>query len=77
METFSALLTTYEENQPVTGWFPSGQRRPVMRNFDVFFNLSLNKREAKSTLHNGLVPVMESVIFIFVIILFINPHDRI
>ena len=42
METFSALLTICAGNSPVTGEFPA--QRPVMRSFDVFFDLSLNKR---------------------------------
>ena len=39
METFSALLALYEGNPPVTGGFPS--QKPG--NFDVFFDLRLNK----------------------------------
>ena len=42
METFSALLAFCAGNSPVTGEFPA--QRPVTRNFDVFFNLRLNKR---------------------------------
>ena len=41
METFSALLAFC----PVTVEFPS--QRPVMRSFDVFFDLCLNKRLSK------------------------------
>ena len=41
METFSALLALCEGNSPVPGEFPS--QRPVMRSFDVFFDLRLNK----------------------------------
>ena len=41
----SALLALCEGNLPVTGGFPS--RRPVARRFDVFFDLSLNKRLRK------------------------------
>ena len=41
METFSALLALCEGNSPVTSEFPS--QRPVMRSFDVFFDLRLNK----------------------------------
>ena len=41
METFSVLLALCEGNSPVTGEFPS--QRPVARNFDVFFDLRLNK----------------------------------
>ena len=42
METFSALLVLCEGNPPVTDGFPS--QRPLTRSFDVFFDLSLNKR---------------------------------
>ena len=43
METFSALLAL----SPVTGEFPS--LRPVVRSFDVFFDLRLNKRLSKQS----------------------------
>ena len=42
METFSALLTICAGNSPVPDEFPA--QRPVRRSFDVFFNMSLNKR---------------------------------
>ena len=42
METFSALLAICAGNSPVPGEFPS--QRPVMRSFDVFFDLRLNER---------------------------------
>ena len=45
METYSALLALCAGNSPVTGEFPS--QRPVTRSFDVFFDLSLNKRLSK------------------------------
>ena len=45
METFSALLALCAGNSPVTGEFPS--QRPVTRSFDIFFDLSLNKRLSK------------------------------
>ena len=45
METFSALLAICAENSPVPGEFPA--QRPVTRNFDVFFDLRLNKRLSK------------------------------
>ena len=45
METFSTLLTLYAGNSPVTGEFPA--LRPVTRSFDVFFDLSLDKRLGK------------------------------
>ena len=35
-------------NSPVTGEFPS--QRPVMRSFDVFFDLRMNKRLSKQTI---------------------------
>ena len=41
METFSTLLALSEG--PVTGEFPS--QRPMMRSFDVFFDLRLNTIE--------------------------------
>ena len=42
METFSALLALCVGNSPVTGEFPT--QRPVLRSFDIFFELSLIKR---------------------------------
>ena len=47
METFAALLALCAGNSPVTGEFPS--QRPVTRNFDVFFDLRLNKRLSKQS----------------------------
>ena len=47
MVTFSALLTLYAGNSPVTGEFPS--QRPVTRSFNVFFDLRLNKRLCKQS----------------------------
>ena len=49
MEAFSALLALCAGNSPVTGEFPA--QRPVMRSFDVFFDLGwingwINNREA-------------------------------
>ena len=38
LEIFSALLAIYEGTPQVTGAFPS--QRPVMRSFDVFFDVS-------------------------------------
>ena len=46
MEAFSALLAIYAGNSPVTGEFPA--QRPVTRNFDVFFDLRLNKSRANN-----------------------------
>ena len=45
MEKFSELLAICEGNSPVTGEFPS--QRPVMRSFDIFFDL--NKRLSKQS----------------------------
>ena len=47
METFSVLLVLCAGNSPVTGEFPS--QRPLTRNFDVFFDLHLNKRLNKQS----------------------------
>ena len=46
METFSALLAN-AGNTLVTGEFPL--QRPVTRNFEVFFDLRLNKRLSKQS----------------------------
>ena len=45
METFSVSQALFEGEPPVTDGFPS--QRPVTRNFDVFFDLRLNKRLSK------------------------------
>ena len=45
METFSALLAICVRNSPVPGEFPA--QRPVTRNFDVFFDLLMNKQLSK------------------------------
>ena len=42
METFSELLAICAGNSLYTSEFPS--QRPVMRNFDVFFDLCLIKQ---------------------------------
>ena len=47
METFFALLALCAGNSLVTTEFPS--QRPVMRSFDVFFDLRLNKRLSKQS----------------------------
>ena len=47
METFSALLAICAGNSPVSGEFPV--QRPVMRSFDVFFDLRLNKWLSKKS----------------------------
>ena len=45
METLSPLLAICAGNSPVPGEFPA--QRPVMRSFDVFFDLHPNKRLSK------------------------------
>ena len=47
METIFVLLVPCPENPPVTAGFPS--ERPVTLDFDVFFDLHLNKRLSKQT----------------------------
>ena len=47
METFSPLLAICAENSPVPGEFPAHRR--VTRDFDVFFDLRLNKRLSKQS----------------------------
>ena len=59
METFSALLALWAGNSPVTGEFPT--QRPVTRNFDVFFDLRLNKRLSKQLIWDAIVPIMTSL----------------
>ena len=41
METFSVLLAICAGNSPVSGEFPA--QRPVIRSFDVFFDLRMNE----------------------------------
>ena len=47
VETFPALLAICERNSSVPGEFPA--ERPVTWNFDVFFELRLNKRLSKQS----------------------------
>ena len=47
METFFVLLALCVGNSPVAGEFPA--QRPVTRNFDVFFDMRLNKRLRKQS----------------------------
>ena len=47
METFSALVALCAGHSPVTSEFPS--QRPVMWNFDVFFDPCLNKQLSKQS----------------------------
>ena len=51
MEKISALLAICAGNSPVTGEFPT--RRPVTRNFDVSFDLHLNKKMSKQKREAG------------------------
>ena len=48
METFFRVAGLCAGNSPVTGEFPA--QRPVTHNFDVFFDLRLNKRLSKQSL---------------------------
>ena len=47
MKIFSVLLALCAGNSPVTGEFPS--QRPVMRSFDAFLDLRLNKGLSKQS----------------------------
>ena len=47
METFSTLLAIYAGNSLASGEFRT--QRPVMRSFDIFFDLCLNKRLSKQS----------------------------
>ena len=47
METFSAFLALCVGNSSVPGEFPA--QRPVMRSFDVFFDMRPNKRLSKQS----------------------------
>ena len=62
METFPALLAICAGNSPVTGEFPA--QGPVMRNFDVFFDLRLNERLSKqweAVIWDVIAPIMTSL----------------
>ena len=61
METFSALLAICAGNSPVSGQFPA--QRPVTRSFDIFLDLSLNKRLSKQSWGwwFAIAPIMMSV----------------
>ena len=52
METFSALLALCVGNSPVTGESPS--QNPVMRSFDVFFDLRMKKKQLNKQLRGDL-----------------------
>ena len=47
MKTLSVFLAPCAENSLVTGEFPA--QRLVTRNFDVYFDLRLNKRLSKQS----------------------------
>ena len=47
MGTFAALLAFYVWNSPLTGGFPS--QKPVTRNFNISFDLRLNKQLGKQS----------------------------
>ena len=47
MKAFSALLAPCAGKSQITGDFPA--QRPVMRSFDVFFHLRLNKQTSKQS----------------------------
>ena len=47
METFSVLLAICVGNSLVTGKFPA--QRPVMRSFNIFFDLRLNEQLSKQS----------------------------
>ena len=53
-----ALLALCAGNSPVTSEFPA--QRPVMRSFDVFFNLHLNKwlSEQSLVIWDAIMPIM-------------------
>ena len=59
MEIFSVLLALYAGISPITGEFPA--LRPVTRSFDVFFDLSLNKRLSKRSLR---LVIWDAIVFI-------------
>ena len=67
METFSALLALCVWNSPVAGKFPS--ERPVTRNFDVFFDLRLNKRFSEQSRRRWFETPSRSL---YVIVMFVD-----
>ena len=62
-ETFSALLAICSGISPVSDEFPA--QRPVTRSFDVFLDLSVNKRLSKKMVRlviwDAIVPMMTSL----------------
>ena len=59
METFSALLGLCVGNTPVTGGFPS--QRPVVRNFDVFFDQTVEQAIETPVTWDAIVLIMTSL----------------
>ena len=56
MELFSALLALCEGNPPVTGGFPS--QRSVARNFDVFFEQTVEQAFEKPVIWDAITLIM-------------------
>ena len=65
METFAALVALCVGKSPVTGEFPS--QRPVMRSFDVFFDLHFNKRLSKQLRRWWSDPITLTVMYLYCI----------
>ena len=59
MKAFSALLAFCAGNSPVTGEFPA--QRPVMRNFDVFFDLRPNQQFSKQWIRRWFGTLLRSL----------------
>ena len=59
METFAMLLALCVGNSPATSEFPS--QRPMMRSFDVFFDLRLNLQLSKQSWHQWLETALHSL----------------
>ena len=64
MEPFFALLAICAGNSPVTGEFPS--QKPVIRSFDVFFDVHLKKKTVEQTIEtpeiwDAIAPIMTSL----------------
>ena len=57
METFSALLAIHTGNSPITVELPT--QRLVMRSFDGFFDLRLDKR-LMMVIWDAIAPIMTS-----------------
>ena len=62
METFSELLAICAGNSSVPGEFPA--QRPVTQDFDVFFDLRLNKQLGdviEKVIGDAIAPIMTSL----------------